>query len=87
MERGPSVPRGSRSTGVSPSGTAELNPTATAGRINPRINNGETEHLWLCPDRITNESSSPSDHSFPSKLSLVVLRAATCQLLLKSLFC
>lgn len=83
MERGPSVLRGSRSTGVSRSGTAELNPTATAGRINPRINNGETEHLWLrtkpCPDRITNESSSPSDHSFPSKLCLLFLRAATCQ--------
>lgn len=72
MERGPSVLRGSRSTGVSRSGTAELNPTATAGRINPRINNGETEHLWLrtkpCPDRITNESSSLKGPQLPFKV-------------------
>lgn len=35
------------SWGVSPTGTAEPNPTAPAGRIKPRINNGETGHLWL----------------------------------------
>lgn len=39
MER-PSVLRGSR--GVSPTQTAELNPTAPAGRIKPRITNGDT---------------------------------------------
>lgn len=38
--RRPSVTRGS--LGVSPTGTAEPNPTAPAGRIKPRINNGES---------------------------------------------
>lgn len=62
--RSPSVRRGSR--GVSPTGTAEANPTAPAGRIN----NGETGHLWLrtkqCFDRNTNGFSSPNGLNFPS---------------------
>ena len=61
--RRPSAGTGSQgSRGVSPSGTAEPNPTAPAGRIKPRINNAETGRLWLRTkqrvDRNTNGSCS-----------------------------
>ena len=47
--RRPSVTRGS--LGVSPTGTAEPNPTAPAGGIKPRINNGETDRAPLAQDK------------------------------------
>lgn len=78
--RRPSVTRGS--LGVSPTGTAEPNPTAPAGRIKPRINNGERGHLWLgtkqCLDRNTNGFSGPNglNSPFTDKSSLLVASAS-----------
>lgn len=90
--RRPSVVR--RSWGVSPTGTAEPNPTSPAGGIKPRINNGATGHLWLrtkqCLDRSTNgvlvltaPTLLPPDKLVSSlQEASNILRTATCRIIL-----
>lgn len=83
--RGPSVLEGS----FSPTGTAERNPTAPAGRIKPGINNRETGHLWLrtkqCPDRNINGFWKPELFSWYPQKHLERNRPAV-RLLLESAF-
>lgn len=74
--RRPSVTRGS--PGVGPAGTAEPNPTAPAGRVKSRINNGGTGHLCLRTkqrlDRNTNGFSVLTASTFPPRTGWVFQR-------------